>query len=545
MTTTTKTIRGDLFGGATAAIVALPLALAFGVSSGAGPIAGLYGAILVGFFASLFGGTPSQISGPTGPMTVVMAAIIMEYMGRDPETGLALAFTVVMLAGLFQMLFGFLRLGKYIIQVPYPVISGFMSGIGVIIIVLQLGPLLGHAGSSGIIQSLAGLPAQFAHPVHAAAVVGLMTLGIMYVTPKRLNRYVPAPLLALFIGTLVSVLVFDGEGVPRIGEIPTGLPMPHWPVFQPELIKDMVGSALLLAGLGSIDSLLTSLVADNMTRHAHRSDRELVGQGVGNLVAGLFGAIPGAGATMRTVVNINTGGSTRFSGMLHAVILLAIVLGAGPLASSIPHAVLAGILVKVGVDIIDWGFIKRLHEVPLFSSALMLGVLGFTVFVDLITAVLLGAFVANMVTIERLTHLQLDKLRFINDGDDPNLAPPDARILDSALGKLLLMTLEGPMSFGVARAMRQRLAENRDYQALVIDMTDTKLVGITTCIAIEEIVLQHRADGRAVYLACLSRKVRRSFAKLKILDLVPERNRFRSRTRALTAAAAFCQGKRA
>jgi SulP family sulfate permease len=261
-------IRGDIFGGLTAAVVALPLALAFGVSSGAGPIAGLYGAIFVGFFAALFGGTPAQVSGPTGPMTVVMAAIFTEYTALDPVQGPALAFTVVIMGGLFQIGFGIARIGRYINYVPLPVISGFMSGIGVIIILLQLGPLLGQTASNGPMVALFALPAAIADMNIAALILGVVTIAVVYLTPAKLSRYVPSPLLALVVGTLLWFAMPD-KGVTVLGDIPAGLPRLMVPSIPLELLPGMIGSALILALLGTIDSLLTSLVADNITRTYH------------------------------------------------------------------------------------------------------------------------------------------------------------------------------------------------------------------------------------------------------------------------------------
>lgn len=372
-----RNLRGDLFGGLTAAIVALPLALAFGVSVSPddGAIMGLYGAVFIGFFAALFGGTPAQISGPTGPMTVVMATVFSTLVNKNPETGLGMAFTVVMLGGIFQILFGVLRLGKYITLMPYTVISGFMSGIGFIILFLQIGPFFGHPGSANVIQSLQNLSKFVNNPNPVATGLGALTLIIVFGSPAKLNRIIPAPLLALVVCTLISVFVFPDSGIPIIGKIPTGLPKLRLPLFDLDQIRDMVGYGLMLATLGSIDSLLTSLVADNITRTTHDSDKELIGQGIGNLIAGLFGGLPGAGATMRTVVNVRAGGKTPISGMVHALVLLVIVLGAGKLTENIPNAVLAGILIKVGIDIIDWSFLKRAHLISMRATGLMYGVL--------------------------------------------------------------------------------------------------------------------------------------------------------------------------
>jgi len=317
----TSNLRGDIYGGITAAIIALPLALAFGVSSGAGPIAGMYGAIFVGIFAALFGGTPSQISGPTGPMTVVMAATFTQYTAYDPIMGPALAFTVVMMGGLFQILFGVLKLGKYIELVPFPVVSGFMSGIGVIIIILQLPAFFGYATpSGGIIASLKALPEFILNPINQAMILGAISLIIASFLPNKINRIIPAPLLALICGTLIFLFLFPEKIASTLGNIPTGFPSPQKPTFEASLITDMIKSALVLAVLGAIDSLLTSLVADNLTRTHHNSDKELIGQVIGNTVAGIFGGLPGASTTMRTVVNIRAGGQTKISGVLHAVI---------------------------------------------------------------------------------------------------------------------------------------------------------------------------------------------------------------------------------
>lgn len=351
-------IRGDLFGGITAAIVALPLALAFGVASGAGALAGLYGAIAVGFFAALFGGTPTQISGPTGPMTVVMAGIVLQFAGSP-----GMVFTVVMLAGALQILFGLARFGRFIKLVPHPVVSGFMSGIGVIVIILQLAPLLGHAAPEGSnLVKLAAFPAMLARLDPQALALGILSFSIVMLTPPRLSRWVPAPLLAILAGTLAGIFLLPAA--PVIGAIPAGLPSLHLPVIGLAEVPDIVRFALVLAFLGSVDSLLTSLVADSMTRTRHDSNRELIGQGLGNIAAGLCGGIAGAGATMRTLVNIRSGGRSGLSGAVHALVLLLLVLAFSGAAARIPLAVLGGILLKVGIDIIDWRNLRRAARLP-------------------------------------------------------------------------------------------------------------------------------------------------------------------------------------
>ncbi len=353
-----QNIRGDIYGGVTAAVVALPLAMAFGVASGLGPIAGLYGAIAVGFFAAIFGGTDSQVSGPTGPMTVVMGAVVTQYSGN-----LADAFTIVFLGGLIQIAFGMLKLGRYIAYTPYSVVSGFMSGIGVIIILIQTLPFVGATsvagGPVGAIDAWLSGNVLINSDALIIATVGL-AIGIFW--PKRLSAVLPSALAALIVGTLLSMMLLTQA--PVIGEVPTGLPQLIIPTLFDSHIFTLFKAALILALLGSIDSLLTSLVADAITRTQHKPNKELIGQGIGNMFSSLIGGLPGAGATMRTVVNVRAGGRTPISGALHAVILLTLVLGLGPIAEKIPHAILAAILLKVGWDIIDWEYLRRIKTAP-------------------------------------------------------------------------------------------------------------------------------------------------------------------------------------
>ncbi len=510
--------RGDLFGGVTAAIVALPLALAFGVASGAGAIAGLYGAVFTGFFAALFGGTPTQISGPTGPMTVVIATVIAYLVARYPDgTGLAIAFTVVMLGGILQILFGLMRLGQYITLLPYTVISGFMSGIGVIIILLQLPPLLGHQASGGVIGTVQQLPAFISQPNLIALGLGLLTLVIVFAMPTNLNRILPSPLVALVIGTVVSVMIFGQADVPRIGDIPQGFPELHLPTFSLRELDDMLRYGIMLAVLGAIDSLLTSLVADSISRTQHDSDKELIGQGLGNLLSGLFGGLPGAGATMRTVVNVQAGGRTPLSGITHALVLLLVIFWAGPLTAQIPNAVLAGILLKVGIDILDWGFIKRAPKISLKGTGIMYMVLFLTVFVDLITAVLVGAFVANMLTIKRLSDLQSNRIKAITDPtDSQNLSLAEQDILIQSKGDILLFQLGGPMSFGAAKSISRRLSFVKNYRALVLDLSEVPTIGVTAALAIESIVQDAIKRDRNVWIVVKPGQVQ---SRLETLDL--------------------------
>ena len=529
--------RGDFFGGLTAAIVALPLALAFGVASGIGPSAGLYGAISVGFFAALFGGTPAQISGPTGPMTVVMASTVATLVARNPESGLAMVLTVVMLGGLFQILLGLLRLGKYITLMPYTVISGFMSGVGVIIIVLQIGPLLGQEGTAGVVNSIVAIPNYLRDINPPAAALGLLTLAIVFAAPARLNRILPAPLIALVACTLLSMWGFPNSNIPHIGDIPGGLPTFHWPQFEWQTLKDMLVYSVMLGTLGALDSLLTSLVADNVTRTQHDSDRELIGQGIGNMVSGLFGGLPGAGATMRTVINVQAGGRTPVSGIVHALLLAVVVWKASFLTEPIPNAVLAGILIKVGIDIIDWGFIKRAHRLSTKGAGVMYLVLGLTVFVDLITAVAVGVFVANLLTIQSLTDLQVQAMKTTTRPDNQDwLSREEQILLGAARGKVLMFHLSGPMSFGAAKAISRQMSIVEHYEVLILDLSDVPRLGVTALLAIETMIKDAFAKEREVFVVGAQGQVYNRLQCLEVLRRLPPDNHLTERLTALKQA---------
>ncbi|MDX1380919.1 MAG: SulP family inorganic anion transporter [Xanthomonadales bacterium] len=528
----TAHLRGDLFGGLTAGIVALPLALAFGVASGAGPVAGLYGAVCVGLFAALFGGTPAQISGPTGPMTIVAASVFTMF-GSQP----AVAFTVVMMAGAFQVLFGWLRLGRYVNLMPYPVISGFMTGIGCILIIMQLDPLLGFATPQSVINALTVLPGYLAEPNPSALVIGALALALVLFTPKSIGRIVPSPLIAIIVCSLAALPL---DGAPLLGEVPTGLPVPQLPQIDFALLNEMLVSAAVLAALGSVDSLLTSLVADNVTRTYHDSDKELVGQGIGNLVAGVFGGIPGAGATIRTLSNVHAGGRTPLSGVVHAVALLAIVLGLGPLVAYVPHAALAGILIKVGIDVIDWRFLKRAHRAPRMDAVLMAVVLVLTVFVDVITAVGVGIVMASLAFVKEMAELQVQSIKTVSDPDHERMFDADtAALMRANRERIMFLHLSGLISFGAANELVRKFSATGSYELLIIDLLDVPKVDGSAALALEE-VIQQAADARkTVFLVGLTYPVARLMGRLGCLELVRETERFESRPEAVRAAVAL------
>ncbi|OUR74509.1 sodium-independent anion transporter [Methylophaga sp. 41_12_T18] len=532
---TTRHLRGDLFGGITAGVVALPLALAMGVASGLGPMAGLYGAIFVGFFAALFGGTETQVSGPTGPMTVVVAGVVASIaIHPDLAGNIELIFTTIILAGILQIVFGTFKLGDYIRLVPYPVISGFMSGIGGIIIILQFSPLLGHVTAAGTLDALKNIPEAIGSINYFSLFLGLLTLAIVMKWPAKFSKYLPAPLAALLAGTLISFFV---GGASILGDIPTGLPELHIPIFSPESLLIIFKAALILAILGSIDSLLTSLVADNMTRTQHNPNKELIGQGIGNTIAGLFGGAPGAGATMRTVVNIRTGGKTRLSGMIHALFLLAIVLGLGPLVSYIPHAVLAGLLVKVGLDIIDWSYIKNSHRGPKWDLVLMVIVVSLTIFVDLMTAVAVGVILASIAFVKQVAEQQMERLTESNRIVHSS-TPREQEIINEVQDALTIFDFSGPLSFGAAADLghHARSLLNDGALALILDFSKVPFLDVSSALAVETISNDANHANRKLYMCGMNQKVREVLAALEADKHLHDSHMFEAREEAMEEA---------
>jgi len=527
--------RNDLFGALTAAVIALPLALAFGVASGAGPIAGLYGAIAVGFFASAFGGTPAQVSGPTGPMTVVMGAIIASHAQSLGE-----AFAIVFLGGVLQILFGLLRLGKYVVYTPYSVVSGFMTGIGVIIIIIQLPPFLGLPGAAqGVTGSLAALAELDPSAIDwRAAGTASLCLAMLVAWPARLQRIVPAPLSVLVVGSVLAATVLSG--IPEIGAVPTGLPSVVVPSYTLTALSSTLQAAFVLALLGSIDTLLTSLVADSVTRTQHDSDKELVGQGLGNCVAGLLGGLPGAGATMRTVVNVRAGGRTPVSGALHALILLGVALGFGQAVSQVPHAVLAAILIKVGWDIMDWGYLRRVKSAPREKFVIMLITFALTVFVDLITAVAVGIILASFVNSRWLAAEQLKGIRRSADTDELDQLSDDERaLLRGTGGKVLVTMLHGSFSYASARELARRaLPSDARSRAVVYDFSHVGYIDTSAAIAIDEMFELSQKSGLHVIVCGLQPAVARVLEGLGVLRRIPLEQRYEQRHQAIAGAVA-------
>ena len=519
-----KNLSGNIFGGMTAAIVALPLALAFGVQSGMGAISGLYGAVALGFFSALFGGTKTQISGPTGPMTVVSSAIIAGEVAiyGSIEAAIGTIIGTFVLAGLFMVLMGLSRVGQYIKYMPYPVISGFMSGIGIIIIIMQIFPFFGIVSPASILDIFSNIPS-IAHYINFYAVLlAASTILIIYLFPK-VTTTIPSTLIALLsLSTISTLLNFN---VPIIGDIPKGLPDIH---IDTLLSMDwhhpmvMVIPALTLASLGAIDSLLTSVVADNMTKTRHNSNRELIGQGLGNMIAGLIGGLPGAGATMRTVVNIQAGGTGRLSGIVHALILIVVLLGAGDYAKLIPLPVLAGILITVGIGIIDYKGIKHLTVIPRADAVVMIIVVLLTVFVDLLQAVAIGLVLASLLFMKQMGDNAESKSvssTLLDDFHHTDLQDDKKNIPDDIKNQIYIQHFDGPIFFGFTAHFRKMMEELPDISIVIFRMQNVPTIDQSGMYAIEDAILQLHKKNITVVISEIQEQPK---AMLENINLIPE-----------------------
>ncbi len=529
-------LRGDLFGGITAGIVALPLALAFGVQSGMGAVAGLYGAIGLGIFAAIFGGTRTQISGPTGPMTVVSSLVILTAIesAGSLEKGLGLVITIFFLAGLLLVVFGLFKIGSYIQYIPYPVVSGFMTGIGVIIIVFQIFPMMGQQSPSTITGVFLGIPTAFANLNLDALILTCATVAIIYTFPK-ITKLVPSPLAALLAVTGISTWV--NLDVPLIGHIPGGLPEIHFDKWTLSGIEPglLIKLALTLALLGAIDSLLTSMIADNVTKTKHDSNRELIGQGIGNMFAAAIGGLPGAGATMRTLVNINSGGRTRLSGVVHGLVLLLVLMGLGVYASQIPLAVLAGILITVGIGIIDYKGIRHIKHIPVSDAVVMSIVLALTVFVDLIQAVAAGMILASILFMKQMSDVVSRELRISSLGSYKKELPwEDEEIPSSIMDKIYVKHLDGPLFFGFAPAFQKVASDLQGVRVVIFRMKKVPYIDQTGLYALEEVIGELEKRGIAVLMSGLQGQPLRMLRRINLIPgMIPEQYHFKTFARCM------------
>ena len=590
-------IKGDLLGGITAGIVALPLALAFGLQSGLGAAAGLYGAIFIGFFAALFGGTNTQISGPTAPMTAVSMVIIAGILAAnegDMSKALPSILMVFLLAGLIQILLGFLKVGQYIRYIPYPVVSGFMTGIGVIILITQLLPLIGYYPkedqafvnkfkpqaeevllekilkdeaaeeilvledfretikraekiteeeihresqvlaknySSGVLGTLKVMGNALKNINLTDLILGLLTIFIIYGF-KRITTAIPSTLVALLAVSLGAYIILPEYRT--IGTIPSGFPSLHLDMFvgfSLGQITPYIFTAVSLAFLGAIDSLLTSIVADNMTKTKHDPNKELVGQGIGNSIAAVFGGIPGAGATIRTVVNIKSGGVTRISGMVAGLLLLLILLSLGPLASKIPAAVLAGILVTVGIGVMDYKGLKHIPQLPRAEVIVMLLVLLMTVFIGLIEAVLVGLIMASILFMKKISDVVEHRTDVAPLTDFARELPWDDEgdTIERIGHKVYIKHLDGPLFFGFASRFQDMVNTLKEIEVVIIRMDKVPYVDQSGLYAMEDAILDLNDRGIKVVFTDIHGQPEAIFRQFDIIpDLVNEKYCFKN-----------------
>lgn len=586
-------IKGDILGGLTAGIVALPLALAFGVSSGLGPSAGLYGAIFLSFFAALFGGTPTQISGPTAPMTavsMVVIATILSVHNGSIEQALPYILGVFLLSGIFQISLGLLGVGKYIKYIPYPVVSGFMTAIGVIILITQITPVLGYDvkndmgyveqfkplaeerilekilvdeskegllvledfeetikranevnqneiyveaeniaknNSSGVIGTIRALPRAIKNVNWIEVVLALGTIVIIYGF-KKITTAIPSTLIALLV--VSGIAIGFGIDYKSIQQIPDGFPKIQWTLFTEFSLIQLIPyilTALTLALLGAIDSLLTSVVADNLTKTRHLPNKELIGQGIGNSIGAIFGGIPGAGATIRTVVNIQSGGKTRISGMVAALVLLVILLALSPVASQIPAAVLAGILVTVGIGVMDYKGLNTLSKIPKTEVTVMVVVLLLSVFWNLVYAVGIGLVLASLFFMKKMGDIAKDDAR-VSTISKEKAWKDETLLSDSFKENVFIKHLSGPLFFGFTSEF-VNIAKQipKSASIVIIRMDRVPYIDQSGLFALEDVLLDLNEKEIEILIVGLQSQPKYLMKTIGIIGkLIPEERTF-------------------
>jgi len=507
------------------------MGLAFGVVSGAGPVAGIYSAVWTGLCAALFGGTAMQISGPTGPIAIVMAGIFLSFADQP-----AAAFAIVILAGILQFALGALRLGRYVSLMPYPVISGFSTGVGCIIIVMQLNAWLGQPPVTDTMTAVRVLPASLANTNFTTLAIAALCLAACQWLPVSFRRFVPVHLSVLVIASLLVVAL--GIEVPHLSAPRTHLPSPMWPPILELPWGDMWIAAVVLALISSIDSLLTSITADNATQVFHNSNKELLGQGLGNILAGFLGALPGAGSAFRTMANIRGGGRTPLSGVIHSLFLLALVLGAGGLIRFVPASVLAGILTYIGLGIVDWSYIRRFSTAPRWGVLIMLTVWLIAVFISVVTAVAVGVVMASLGLVKRMADLQLESIQVGSEGESVKaFTTEEQAAYDRCEGKSLYIRLSGPLTFGAANGLVRRVANVADYETIILDVAEVPHIDESAVLALESIIGRAQTSSKHVIIVGLRSALVRAFVQFGMLPLIKRCKLYSKRLDALDFAA--------
>lgn len=514
--------RGDLTGGVTAAVVALPLALAFAVASGVDPKAGLYTAIVAGIIAAVFGGSPVQITGPTGAMAVILVGIVAKY-------GIEKVWIAGVLAGIIQIALGIAKLGRLVKFIPYPVTAGFTNGIAVIIFCGQLNNFFGLQ----LPRSEHFLPGLWQTVTHLEglnwAAVGLaMVVIVIKLFWARITTTIPGSLVGLVLATAIAS--FFHLDVPTIGAIPQSLPLPqsipHWNDFG--LIRELINPALALAALGSIESLLSAVVADGMTvSEKHNSDRELIGQGLANIVVPFFGGIPATGAIARTAVNVRSGGKTRLSGVIHGVALAVIVLTLAPLAAQVPLSALAGILMVTSVRMIEWEAIGLLVRATYSDFAVMILTWTVTIFFDLVLAVEIGLIAAGALFIKRMSDLNLARI------PETEAFPPGVPLELSK--QIAVYRVDGPVFFGAAERFVTFLRDEPEVKYLILRMRFVPNMDTTGLVALEDIYHDLKRHGCRLLFTGLQPEVYALLDRSGLLDKIGRENCFETTDAAICA----------
>ncbi len=528
-----QSLFGDVLGGITAAVVGLPVALAFGVSSGLGAAAGIYGAVAVGFFAAVFGGTRSLISGPTGSMTVAMAVIVTTY-AQD----IAQAFTIVIMAGLIQMLFGFLRIGRFVTYTPYSVIAGFMTGVGIIILSVQILPFMGaDPVTGGPIEALRNLPTVLESFDLSAVGIAGVTLAVAIAWPSRLDKYLPSTLIALFAGLIVTVLWFSNA--PTIGNVATDLPVLKLPALSFDALVRAIEPAMVLALVGSADTLLTALVGDSMTRSRHDPNKELFAQGLGAVVTGFIQGLPGSGATPSTIANIRAGGTTLVAGVIAVVILVVMILALEDYVAKIPNALLAGVLMKVALDTMEWRFVTRLLRIQREHMVVMLLTLGLTVFLDLVTAIAAGMIAAAVTSARQFERLELDSVVSVPILDQSFFGGRTTEDdLEGFTARVGLVALRGSFTVASSRKLLDTIGEDiREHEVVILDFSNTVYMDESAAMVIERLVETATSYETGCIVMGLAGMPARNLDALNVLKQIPSDQRVQSWDEARVVAA--------
>jgi len=525
-----QSIKGDFTGGLTAAIIALPMGLAFGLQSGLGPEAGLYTAIILAFVASMIAGTKTLISDPTAPMTIIAAGIIAQA-GLNTE-GMATIIMTFALAGVFQVLFGLLKVAQYVKYISYPVLSGFMGGIGVIIILFQWHAFFGEKAPGKVLDIISHLPDPIIHHHWSAIILGIVTLSLIYIIPL-ISKKIPAGLIALIIGTLISLLLKKHSYVgdwyfETIPIIPTELPSINLGFisdFEFSNFSAVIVGALTLAGLGTIDTLLTSVVADNLTKTQHSGNRELIGQGIGNFLSGVFGGIPGAGSTTGTVANINTNGTTNLSGIFKATFLLIVLLGLGKYLSIVPIPVLSALLISVGIGIIDFKGMKRLIKLRNSDTLVLILVLLLTVFADLLVAVGVGMVLSSFFFMQRMGQLVDEQSKQGNLADIER----KLKIPESIKDRIFTYELDGPLFYGFSDTFKEQAESIVGKDAIIINMSNVPYIDASGIYVLEEVIQSYKLKNIEVVLVGVKDHIFQQFEELKVIPkTLPEEKAYNS-----------------